>query len=69
MWQKTTKGIITKQFFPSVMDRLKIKHLDFNFKLTQFLTGQQILKITYIDLNLLTLMFVTVIVLQKLYCM
>ncbi len=39
LWKNSVNGSITKQFFPSVSDRMKIKHLILNFKLTQYLTG------------------------------
>jgi ribonuclease HI len=38
-WLNTSKASQTKDFFPSIRDRLKIKHLKPNFVITQFLSG------------------------------
>jgi len=38
-WKMTSKASQTKQFFPSINDRLAIKYLKPNYKLTQFLSG------------------------------
>lgn len=38
-WIESTKGSITRLYFPTINDRLKCHDLKINYKLTQFLTG------------------------------
>ncbi len=38
-WIKSTKGSITRLYFPTITDRLKCQDLQINYKLTQFLTA------------------------------
>jgi ribonuclease HI len=38
-WKSTSKASQTKQFFPSISDRLCVQHLKPNFILTQYLSG------------------------------
>ncbi|KAL7294950.1 hypothetical protein TKK_0011661 [Trichogramma kaykai] len=38
-WQTTTKGAVTKLFFPTVQSRLGLKNLRLNHYTTQFMTG------------------------------
>lgn len=37
--QNSSKGALTKSFFPSVNHRLHLRNKDIDFKLTQILTG------------------------------
>jgi hypothetical protein len=39
MWRSTPKASQTKQYFPTISERLVIKYLKPNYKLTQFLSG------------------------------
>ncbi|GFW33412.1 RNase H domain-containing protein [Trichonephila clavipes] len=39
LYQISINANLTKEFFPSIQSRLKVKHFHPNFKLTQFLTG------------------------------
>ncbi len=39
MWNSTKKASQTKLFFPTISDRLAIKYLKPNFRITQFLSG------------------------------
>ena len=39
MWKNTEKAIQTKQYFPTIYDRIINKHFKPNFVLTQFMTG------------------------------
>ena len=38
-WNQTTKGKTTKEYFPSVAERLKIKKITTNYKLTNIIPG------------------------------
>jgi len=38
-WNQTTKGKTTKEYFPSVAERLKMKKITTNYKLTTMITG------------------------------
>jgi hypothetical protein len=39
MWRSTTKASQTKQYFPTISDRLSVKYLKSNYKITQYLSG------------------------------
>ncbi len=50
LWLTPTNGSITKEFLPSVKERVKLKHFKLNFKLTKYLT-EQISKHIFTDSN------------------